>query len=179
MGESDGSSVVSNDVRDLLLAEALLYDLQELETGLLLVNLVRNESTLDVIENSEMFIGFFNCNNVHLSERESVVSPDFAVDLDEALLILHDLSGLISAGGVLKSLLEEHVQGNALSELMGSGGWSGSVHTLKLSKVPLLGSSHSLYNLSLSFIALNNWRSVRIQRMAWFESASKQRSLPF
>lgn len=154
MGVPDGSSIVSHDVRNLLLANALLHDLAELEAGLLLINLVGHESTLDVIENSEVLVGLFNCNNVHLSEGISGVSSDLSIDLDESLLVLDDLSGLISVEGVLQSLLEQHGQGNALSKLVGTGRGSGSVNSSQLAKVPLLGSSNSLYNLSLSFIAL-------------------------
>jgi hypothetical protein len=56
-----------------------------------------------------------------LSEGESVVSSDLSVDLDESLLILDNLSSLVSGGGVLEFLLEENIEGNALSKLVGSG----------------------------------------------------------
>ena len=92
MREPQSSAVVGDDVRDLLLADALLDDLAEFEGGLLVVDLVGLESTFNVIEDSEVLVGFLNCNNVHLSEGESGVSSDFAVNLDQALLVLYDLS---------------------------------------------------------------------------------------
>ena len=57
--------------------------------------------------------------------------------------------------------MEQHREGDALSELVGSGGRLGSVHSLKFSKIPLLGSGNSLNDLSLSFVALNRKVGVR------------------
>ena len=51
------------------------------------------ESTFDVIENSEMFISLFNSDNVHLTEWESWVSSEFAVNLDELGDHLHPKGG--------------------------------------------------------------------------------------
>lgn len=152
--ESDGSSVVSNNVWNLLLANALLDNLAELEGSLLIVNLVWVESSLGVVENSEILISFFNCDNVLLSEWESWVSSDLSVNLDQTLLVLDDFHGLISVQSILESLHEEYVEGNAFSEFVGTWGWSGSINSLKFTKIPLLWSGNSLNDFSLSFIAL-------------------------
>jgi len=155
MGESHSPAIVRDNVRDLLLAEALLDHLAELVGGFLIVDLVGLESSPSVIENSEIFICSFNRDNVHLSEGESVITSDLSVHLNKTGLVLHDLAGLVAVHGVLQSLLEQHIQGDALSKLMRSRGGSGCVHTLKFSKVPLLGSGDSFQDLSLAFIALN------------------------
>ena len=155
MWEPDGSTVMSNDVRNLLLANFLLGNFAELELSLLGVNSVRLESSLGIEKNSEVFISLFNRNNVHLTKWVSVVSSNLAIDLDETLLVLDDLSSLLSAESVLESLLQKNVDWNALSELVWTWRWSSSVHTLELSKVPLLWSGDSLYNLSLSFVSLH------------------------
>ena len=139
---------------DLFLANVLLDDLAELEAGFLGVDSMWDEATLGVNQNSEELVRFFNCNNVHLTEWVSVVSPDLSINLDQTLLLATDLERLLSRKGVLQSLLEQHAQRNALSELVGTGRWSHTVNTLKLSKIPVLGSSHSFHNLSLTFIAL-------------------------
>ncbi len=159
MGESDSPAIMSDNVRDLLLAEALLHHLAELVGGFLIVDLVGLESSLGVIENSEIFICSFNRDDVHLSEGVSVITSDLAINLNQTGSVLHNLASLFAAHGVLESLLEEHAQGNALSKLVGTGGRSGGVHTLKFSKVPLLGSGDSFQDLSLAFIALNNNKS--------------------
>ena len=155
MGESDGPAVVGHNVRNSLLANLLLHDFAEFESGLLLVNFVRLESPFDIIENSEIFISFFNCNNIHLTEWESWISSHLAVDFDETLFVLHDPSRLVSGECVLESLLQKHGKRNAFSELVGTWRWSGAVNSLQFSEIPLMGSSDSFDNLSLSFIALN------------------------
>jgi hypothetical protein len=154
VGESDGSAVVSDDVGHLLFAEALANHLAQLEASLVGIDLVGNEAALDVVENSKMFICFVDGNHVHLAQGEAVVTTHFAVNLDKALLVLHDFASLVSAGGVLQALLQEDVQGNALSQLVGTGRGASSVDASEFAKVPLLGSSHSLNDLSLAFVAL-------------------------
>jgi len=59
MRESEGSSVMSGYVWNLLLANVLLDNSAELETGLLSVNFVRVESSLGVEKDSEELISFF------------------------------------------------------------------------------------------------------------------------
>ena len=114
-----------------------------------------NESTFDIEEDSEVFISFFNCNYIHLTKWESWISSDLAVNLDETLLVLDDLSAFVSAESVLEFLLEKNVKWNAFSKLVWTWRWSGSIHTLELSEVPLLWTSNPLHNLSLAFVSLN------------------------
>jgi hypothetical protein len=85
-----------------------------------------------------------------------VVSPDSTIDLDEAFLLSANLHGFLSIESVLQSLLKQYTQWDALLELVWTGGWSRTVHSLQLSKIPVLGASHSFHNLSLTFIALIN-----------------------
>lgn len=54
VGVSDGSSVVGNNVGDTLGTELMLSDLEELEGSLLWGDSVDGESTLDVVEKSEV-----------------------------------------------------------------------------------------------------------------------------
>lgn len=149
---SDGSTVVGDDVRDLVLTNGLLHDLAELEGGLLGVNSVRDESTLDVEEDSEVLVGLVNGDNVHVSEWESVVSSDLSVNLDVSILVVGNLSALVSGESVLESLLEKNSHWDALSKLVWTSGWSGGVDTLELAEVPHLWCGDSLDNLSLTFV---------------------------
>ena len=61
---SDGSSVVGDDVRDTLLAELVSLDLQELVRSLFRGDSVDGESTLDVVQQSEVFTGSLNGDDV-------------------------------------------------------------------------------------------------------------------
>lgn len=151
--ESDGSTVVGDDVWNLRLADLLLGDLAEFEFSFLGVHSVWLEFSLDVIEDSEVLVGLLDADNIHGSEWESWVSSDLAVNLDHTFLILDDLGGFRVGHSVLQSLLEENVERDALSGLVWTSRWLGSVHTLKLSEVPLLWSINSLHDFSLSFVA--------------------------
>ena len=61
---SDGSSVVGNEVRDTLLAELVGLDLQELVRSLFRGDSVDGESTLDVVQQSEVFTGSLDGDDV-------------------------------------------------------------------------------------------------------------------
>jgi len=65
MGIPDGSAIVSDNMWDLCLADSLLDDLAELETGFFVINSMGDESTFGIQEDSEIFISLFNSNNVH------------------------------------------------------------------------------------------------------------------
>lgn len=66
VGVSDGSSVVGNEVGDTLGAELVLSDLEELEGGFLGGDSVDGESTLDVVEESEVLARLFDRDDVWL-----------------------------------------------------------------------------------------------------------------
>jgi len=131
VSESDGSSIMSDDVRNLLLANEFFDDFAELELSLLGLYSMWLESTLDVEENSEMFISLFNSNNVHGTEWESVVSSKLSIDLNQTFFVLNDLSSFVSRESVLQSLLQENVKRNAFSCLVWSSGWLGGVDTVQ------------------------------------------------
>jgi hypothetical protein len=159
MRESEGSAVVRGDIWDLLLANILLDNLAELEASFLGVNSVWNESSFNIKQHSEELVGFFNCNNVHLTKWVPMVSPDSTVNLDDALLLPANLNTFLSRKGIFQSLLQQYAQWYAFAKLVWSCRWSDTVHSFKLSKIPVLGASHSFHNLSLTFIALQNNKS--------------------
>jgi hypothetical protein len=160
MWVSDSSTIVSDDVWNLRLTNDFLGNFTELEAAFFGINSVWLESTLDIVENSEVLIGLLDGDNVHNTKWESVVSSDLSVNLNQTFLILNDLSSLISGKSVLKSLLEENIERDAFSQLVWTWRWSGSVNSLKFTQVPLLWSGNSLYNLSLSFIALFDYKKI-------------------
>jgi hypothetical protein len=61
---SDGSSVVGDEVGDTLLAELVGLDLQELVRSLFRGDSVDGESTLDVVQQSEVFTGSLDGDDV-------------------------------------------------------------------------------------------------------------------
>jgi len=87
MWEPNGSAIMSDNVWDLLLADFLLEDFAEFELAFFLVNSMWKESSFGVNKHSETFISPFNSNHVHLTQGESVVSSDFAVNLNHSFLV--------------------------------------------------------------------------------------------
>jgi len=91
MWESNGSSIMSDDVWNLSLTNFLLDNFAELESSFLSVNSVWDESTLDIVEDSEMFVGLLDGDNVHLTEWESWISSDLSVNLNKSFFVSNDL----------------------------------------------------------------------------------------
>ena len=76
--ESDGSSVMGDNVWDLVLSNSLLDNLAELETSFLGINSVWVELSFGVEEDSEVFVGLVDSDNVHDTEWESEVLSDLS-----------------------------------------------------------------------------------------------------
>jgi len=144
VGETDGAAVVGNNVWHLVLAEDLAEDLAELELGLLLVNSVGLEATLDVVKHAEVLTSLGDGENILETEGVLVVTLDLAVNLDVGLTTLADLHGLLVGESVVKSVAEEHRHGDALTELVGALGGTGCVNTAELVKAPVGGGEHAL-----------------------------------
>ena len=144
VGEADGAAVVGDNVWHLGLAEDLSDDLAELELGLLLVNSVGLEATLDVVEHAEVLTSLGDGEDILEAEGVLVVTLDLTVDLKVGLAGLADLEGLLVGESVLQSVSEEHGEGDALTELVGTLGGAGSVDTAELVKAPVGGSEHAL-----------------------------------
>ena len=107
VGVSDGSTVVSHDVRHFVASHGLPDDFAELEVGFLIVDLVSLEAALGVNQHSEVLTSFINANDVHHSERVAGIPPDFVVNLDHALFVSHDGHALLGVNCVVKSVFEE------------------------------------------------------------------------
>lgn len=147
MGVADGSSVVGNNVGNLVLTHGLLHDLAELEGGFLVVNSVGHEASLDVVENTEVLASLDDSDDIHEAERETVVSADSVVNSDVSISIFADLDCLLVGESVLKSLSEENGERDRLAELVGASAGAGSVNSTELGKAPVGGCEHALHVL--------------------------------
>lgn len=85
-------------------------------------------SSLNVIEDSEVLASLVDGENVHESARESDISSDSVVNLDETFSILDDFLDLSSVESVSESVSENKAERDAFSELVGTGGRSGSLY---------------------------------------------------
>lgn len=96
-------------------SSAKLYslDLSELIFSLRSLNSVHGESTLGIVDQSEMLASLLNRDDVHKASWVCRVCSDLSIDLDKSL---HDNLGDFSAvQGILKSVSEEDNERKAVS----------------------------------------------------------------
>ena len=74
-----------NQEWDSAFAQLHTLDLAQLVFGFLGLDTVDGEATLGIVDETEVLPGLFNRDDVHETSRVGVVSPDLAVDLDQAL----------------------------------------------------------------------------------------------
>lgn len=134
VGVSDSSSVVGDQVRNSLLSELVRLDLQELEGGLLRGDSVDGESSLDIVQETEVLARSLNGDDVHESSRVSLVGPDLSVNLDGPLG--QNGGDLTTGQSVLETVSEEDGQRKGLPKLVRTGGRSGSVSSRQLVQHP-------------------------------------------
>lgn len=101
MGVSDGSSIMSNNVRNFVGSHCFSDDFAEFELSFLLINFLSLESSLGVIEKSEVFSCFFNGYHIHNTEGISWISSDFMVNLDHAFLVSYNGLNFLGCESVL------------------------------------------------------------------------------
>jgi len=94
VGESNGSGVVGDDVWDFVGTNSLFGDLQQFEFGFSLFDFDEGESSLDVEEDSVVFVGLCDGEGIHDADWELDGSPDFIINLDAGFFILDDDVGL-------------------------------------------------------------------------------------
>ncbi len=111
---------MGNDVRDLVGTHGSLNNLAEFVGSLISVDLMGLVSTFDVVKESEMLSSLIRGDNIHETTWESFVSSDSVIDLDETFGVFHNLGNFGSVQSILKSVLKEKSNRNALSELVGS-----------------------------------------------------------
>lgn len=65
VGVTDGTAVVGDDIRNTLVTDGELPDLKELVGGLLRCDAVDSESALNIVQETEVFVRFFDGNNIY------------------------------------------------------------------------------------------------------------------
>ena len=70
---------------DSTFSELYSLDLSKLVFSLSSLNSVYGESTLGIVDKSEMFTSLLNCDNIHVSSWVVDVGSDLVIDFDESL----------------------------------------------------------------------------------------------
>jgi len=86
--ESDGSAIMSHNIRNFVFAKALALHFAQLETCLLSIDANWLEASLDVVHNTEVLTGFWDLNDVLEAKWETWISSDFVVHLNISLSVV-------------------------------------------------------------------------------------------
>jgi len=144
VGESEGSTVVGDNVGDLVGADSLLGDLDELVFSFFLADVSEDESALNVVEDSVQFTSLLDGDDVHETSGESGVLSDLAIDSDVSFLVVDDHGDFSTSQSVLETVLQDDSERKGFSVFVGAlGGLSGK-DTTEFVKHPALGSGDSL-----------------------------------
>ena len=104
MWESDGSGIVSDDVRNLVGSDGFFGDFSELEVGFGSLDADEGESALFIIQKSIVLSSFDDGKNIHDANWEFKVSSDLVIDLKSCLFILCDDGDLFTVSGQSQSV---------------------------------------------------------------------------
>merc|ERR1719232_1022785 len=106
VGVTNGTSIGSVQIRDIFGSGLDLTDTAQLVFGFLVCNPVDDITSLNIIDQTEVFSGLFNLDNIHESSRESSISTYFAINFDQSLF--HDSTNFLSGQGVLQTVSQEN-----------------------------------------------------------------------
>jgi len=123
--ESDGSSIVGDDVWDSVWTDFLSNDLADLEVGFSFLQGLQHESSLDVVEESVVLFTLFEVEDVHQTDWELWISSELVVDTDGTFLILGDEGGFSAGESDLQSVSQEDVDWNGFVQFVWTlhGSW--------------------------------------------------------
>ena len=143
VGKTDGASISSNEVSDLVGTHLFALNTAQNEVGLSLLNLNESEASLHIVEATPGGSHLRHIDDVHETDGVLEVTTDVLVDVDESLLLVKDHLRFISIEGDLDFVAEEELNRDALAQLVGPGGGSHGEVAAHLVHQPAFRSSHA------------------------------------
>ena len=117
-------------------------DLAQLVLGLLGLDPVHGEAALGVVDEAEVLARLLDGDDVHEAGGVGLVGADLAVHLDQALH--QDGLGLAVVERILQAVADEHDEGEAVAQLVGTGRGLRGVGAGQLVKQPVRGGAEAL-----------------------------------
>jgi hypothetical protein len=139
---ADGSCIVRDQEWDSTATKLDTLDLAQLVLGLLGLDSVDSESTLGIVDETEVLASLLDGDDVHEARGVGGIGADLAVDLDKSLH--QDGLDLAVVESILESVSDEDDQGHAVAELVRTGRRLGSVGAGQLVKQPVRGGAEAL-----------------------------------
>merc|ERR1740129_1432138 len=106
IGVTNCSAIRGVQIGDILGSSLDFTDTAQFVLGLLVGDPVNGVTSLDIIDQTEVFASLFNLDDIHETSWESGVSSDFAVNLDQSLF--HDSLDLLGGQSVLQAVSQEN-----------------------------------------------------------------------
>ena len=122
VGEANSASVSGDEVGDLVGAHLLALNSAKDEVGFSLLDFNKREASLHVVEAAPGRAHFGHIDDVHKTDGVLEIATDVLVDLDESLLLVKNNLRFVSIESNFDFVTEEELDGDALSQLVGSGG---------------------------------------------------------
>jgi len=116
--ELEGSSIMSDGIRNLIVTHKCLGDLAKLEGGLLLLDLVNGETSLGCPHESEVLVSLIDVDNIHKTGWEGHIGSNLTINLDELLHNNH--LSLVIGQSVLQSVTEKNDEWQRSRGLVGT-----------------------------------------------------------
>jgi len=131
---------------DSALAQLHSLDLAQLVLGLLSLDAVDSETSLGVVDQTEVLASLVDGDDILETSWVSGISSDLSVDLDQAL---HDNSlDLACVEGILEAVTDKDNERQAVAELVRTSRWTRSVGTGQFVQEPVGWSAKALLVLS-------------------------------
>ena len=144
VGKANSASVSGDEVSDLVGAHLFALNSAKDEVGFSLLDFHEGEASLHVVEAAPSRAHFRNIDDVHKTDGVLEIATDVLVDVDESFLLVKNDLRFISIKGDLDFIAEEKLNGDALSQLVGSSrGTNGEVAS-HLVHQPTFRCSHAL-----------------------------------
>jgi len=113
--ESDGSAIVSDDMRDRVESSSVSENFAELEFSFVSIDFVEDEASLHVVKHSKTLSCLVKGQNIIVANRIVWITSDLVIDFDVSGLVLDDEHDLAVIQGIFKTAAEHHHYWNALS----------------------------------------------------------------
>jgi len=134
---TDGSAVVRHQEGNSLRTHSHLPHAAQLVRRFFWSDAMDSESSFGIIDQSEVFVGSFDSNDIHESSGIRRVSADFSVDFDEPLH--KDLLDFISSQGVLESVPQKDDKWQRFAKLVRSAARSRRKDSTEFVQHPVFG----------------------------------------
>jgi len=135
---SDGSAVVCDQEWNVVLFDEDFLDSAEFVRSFFGGDSVDDESAFGVIDESEVFVGLFDSDDIHVSSWVFHVGSHFSVNFDHSSL--EDFLALVTGKSVVESVSDEDSQWHAFSKFVWTGVWSMSKDSTSFWEHPVVWS---------------------------------------